>query len=311
MSIVEKIKIENLLNAILVNEGIRPAMLIQPTDYDENNSKDPITKGILDGIKSLIPDLIYSDNYERNQGIIISKNENYNDRKDISLTEMGKILGYPCYSEFVSMHEDVDADKYSISINAKLRNGEEENLFANMCKDLDKKGEFDAMAERIKAVFDSNALLKRLNIVVDDVYVDVAKHTSPNNIINKLVNYEELDENDKYEIPNLLVNMGFSFNVVKRFSEIIQYNNDLHKGIVIDLLLQIKYDILDPFKEDFDAYLRDAYLRILREEVDPLIEKKSNDIISILEKTRLHYEGGKRRTISKKKRKNKTKKSKR
>ena len=35
MNIIKDIEIDNILNAILVNENIRPAMLVQPADYNE------------------------------------------------------------------------------------------------------------------------------------------------------------------------------------------------------------------------------------------------------------------------------------
>jgi hypothetical protein len=63
-SLIEKIGIENVLNSILVNENIRPAMLIQPADYGEATGNDPETKSIVNEIKTYFPDLKPSENYE-------------------------------------------------------------------------------------------------------------------------------------------------------------------------------------------------------------------------------------------------------
>jgi len=43
MSINEKkdLNIDIILNCILVNEGVRPAMLVQPADYNEATHNDP------------------------------------------------------------------------------------------------------------------------------------------------------------------------------------------------------------------------------------------------------------------------------
>ena len=91
--------IDVILNCILVNENVRPAMLVQPADYKEANHEGPKMKYIIEGIQKMFPYLIVSSQYENYQGVIISK-MNYNGKKDISLVEMGKLLGYPCYQDF-------------------------------------------------------------------------------------------------------------------------------------------------------------------------------------------------------------------
>jgi hypothetical protein len=98
MSIRKIIDIDVILNCILVNETVRPAMLVQPQDYGEATGKDPKTKSILEVIKRHFPQLLHSKNYKTYQGIIISKTD-YNGEQ-ISLERMGKILGYPCYKNF-------------------------------------------------------------------------------------------------------------------------------------------------------------------------------------------------------------------
>ncbi len=40
MNLIKDIHIENILNAILVNENIRSAMLVQPIDYKERKGTD-------------------------------------------------------------------------------------------------------------------------------------------------------------------------------------------------------------------------------------------------------------------------------
>ena len=38
--ILKKIGIENIINAILVHENVRPAFLLQPADFNEATGKD-------------------------------------------------------------------------------------------------------------------------------------------------------------------------------------------------------------------------------------------------------------------------------
>ena len=90
---------EILINCILVDNDIRPSMLIQPQDYGEATGSDINTKLILTEIKQIFPQLIHSENYKVYQGILISK-KSYDDR-DIDLQNMGRILGYPCYADLI------------------------------------------------------------------------------------------------------------------------------------------------------------------------------------------------------------------
>ena len=73
MSKYDSIDLNNIINSILVEEGIRNALLIQPADYDESNDTNPKMTAIQEKIKSLFPDLIFSKDYNIYQGVIVSK----------------------------------------------------------------------------------------------------------------------------------------------------------------------------------------------------------------------------------------------
>lgn len=47
-----------ILNCILVNENVRPAMLVQPVDYKEASHEGPKTKYIIEEIKKNVPTFI-------------------------------------------------------------------------------------------------------------------------------------------------------------------------------------------------------------------------------------------------------------
>lgn len=73
MSKYDSIDLNNIINSILVEEGIRNALLIQPADYDESNDTNPKMTAIQEKIKFLFPDLIFSKDYNIYQGVIVSK----------------------------------------------------------------------------------------------------------------------------------------------------------------------------------------------------------------------------------------------
>jgi len=159
MSTIDKINLVSLLNAILVNENIRPAMLVQPADNDESTGEDPKTKSILNAIKTEFPELLQSGNYKAYQGIIISKVD-YNGKTDISLEDMGQILGYPCYTDFNTINPDDTS--FSITVYAYIKNGEKIPLLANICKDETKKDIFKQFAVKACEVFAMEKYKKKL-----------------------------------------------------------------------------------------------------------------------------------------------------
>ena len=261
---------DSLLNAILVNEGVRPAMLVQTVDYNE---------ALITRIVKNFPDLKHSKNYQTYQGIIISKTKDYNGRNDISLELMGDILGYPCSKEFETINKDGDTT-YGITITATLTSGKEIYLFANLCKDKTKLHEFNDFATKAFSAF-HDPKYKDLfqNNVVEKVNVEMVKNPSIQSILHKLTNRQHLDEDDKSAIENAMFNLGFSDDGIHEFHDIFQYNNPIHIGIAIDLLLRSVHDTLSPFYS-LQNYPKEEKL------VDIITQKWEKDMLDILAKTK-------------------------
>ena len=148
-----------LMNVILVNENVRPAMLIQPQDYREYDETGPITSNILLKLKEKFPKLIFSGNYELYQGIIVSKKD-YN-HQNISLQKMGKILGYPCYLDF---NPESDKERYLIDIRADY-NEKSFQLLANICFNPEIISEFEIFAKNAEMVLHKNDLFCKVNVI--------------------------------------------------------------------------------------------------------------------------------------------------
>jgi hypothetical protein len=292
VNLKKDLDIDIILNCILVNENVRPAMLVQPADYKEATHKDPKTKSIIEGINKMFPHLILSTDYEKYQGVIISKT-NYNGKKNISLEEMGKILGYPCYRDF----DNIDDDKisYSISIYVKDNNNNRIQIFPNKCKDETNIQEFNILINKAKIAFakrDYNEILNGFE--VKEIYVESLPNVPTQTIINKLLKNEKLEQNEIDKVQNILFNFGFSMELQFYFLDNFQYNNPIHKGILLELLLKDKHDTLSPFFP-LQNYPKQS------KEVDEIIEEWEKDLLNILEKTAIKYhekfkkEGEKRR----------------
>lgn len=273
MNIIKEIAIEPIINAILVNENVRPAMLVQPADYKEAKGTDKKTLSIVNGIKKIFPELISSDNYNTYQGTIISK-KSY-DNKFISLDEMGKILGYPCYKGFEKINrENMLA---IISIIVSYNNNNEKELIANLCKDKRTLKKFNLIAAKAYEVLTDKKYANILQgIKINKVYVEVEKSIPTQFIINKLMTNKKISIEEKDEISNILANFEFSDNL---YDYEFQYNNKIHKGILLNILLNNKYDILSPFYPI-------QYYPTQQKEVEEIKNNLENALIEVLNKTK-------------------------
>lgn len=260
-----------LLNCILVMEDIRPSLMVQPIDYKEVSNKDPITSKILSKIKELFPELIHSEDYKMYQGVLISKTS-YDGRKDIDTHEMGKLLGYPCYQDKI----DKNTRSYTIEIMAYTKIGMPIQLFANACKDNSHLEQFKELADRATAAFTKHHdLLIREGIDIHRVSAEIDEFIPSSDVIDKLIKNINLSENEIGKIGNVFYNFGFE----RLTTDMIQFNNEIHKGIVLDLLIRNKNDTLSPF------FPLQNYPE-KNEAINKITQSWENDIIDVLKKTK-------------------------
>lgn len=285
----DNLPIDVLINCILVKERVRPAMLVQPQDYQEATSADPKTKRMLKNIRKLFPDLEHSERYEVYQGIIISY-EDFNGR-EISLSEMGKLLGYPCYAEFNSINRR-EQISYGIQVSVHFADGETTNLLANVCKNTSKLPEFQAFAEAAEEVLKREEYIAMIGKHVENVEVTTEKVIPTKAIINMIINKELITDSVKSQIFNIYYNFSFGEDFEEFCEEHFQYNNPVHMGILLSLLCNERNDTLSPFyplqrypeeyariNETIESWERDLRNIILRTK----IKSKSNS------KTRRRY----------------------
>jgi hypothetical protein len=274
MSLITKIGLDNLLNIILVLENIRPAFLIQPIDYGETSHNDPKTRDILQCIKDNFHNLIHSFKYETYQGIIISKS-NYNYRYDIDNTAIGQILGYPCYLEFNNL--DRNNETYSITVMVKFIDGNEIDVFTNVCKDLTNLNKFEKIAHQSKEVLINNTEYnKLLDNKVIDVYVEYKKIVSHQSIINKLLSNGKIEKDDIFLISNIFYNNDYNNILISKIMETLQYDNPIHKGILLNIIINDKNDILSPFYPLYKYPNERTHINIISKNL-------SDDLLFILE----------------------------
>ena len=126
-STVGESRIKNLMNAILVKDRVRPAMLLANEDLEDLGDVMNICgQNGFAGCRK-------SDRYEINQGPIISYHDY--DGMYISLNDMGEILGYPCHREYMwDMFKHKSTRVVTIVVDYTLNGiSRQAQLIANIC----------------------------------------------------------------------------------------------------------------------------------------------------------------------------------
>jgi hypothetical protein len=225
---------EEYLNAFLVHTGVRPAMLLQPADYNEAVSTDPVSAGKLAKIATAFPDLVYSNI----SGETLIAKRAYTEAEIPSSTAMGRFLGYPCADEFESL--DHDGPRVGIEIVVVSRSGQRFQIVAYFCKDESKVPDAVHFATAAEAAFRSDP---RLSAIVDHVELTRRIDRGPTYYINRLLAKEPLSEEDKGELINHIWNLGLEHAVRYAYD----FENPIHRGILIGLLAFCKHDPSEPF----------------------------------------------------------------
>jgi len=272
------VDLNSILNAILVQENVRNASLIQPADYNEATGHDTNMKSIQKKLKTYFPDLIFSDQYQTYQGVIVSK-QSYNGQ-EISLQRMGEILGYPCVQDF-NNYNNKEEVSYLIEINVVFEDGTVEQLIANGCKNIDKKSAFDAIAKKMEHALKKpqyNKMLEGREIKQVDVFVEKTIPTKV--LVEKLSTNQPLDREDKDKVINIIYNFGFSMEMQFFFRANFEYDNPVHKGFLLGLILLERNYILSPFIPLQNYPEQDKKLQ-------GILEKWEEEIMQLLKRTKM------------------------
>jgi hypothetical protein len=250
-----------LINVILANENIRPAV------YIEDGS-------IVEPIKKLFPNLIYSKFFD---GVIVSKRK-YANSKKMSANNFGKMLGYPCYSDFENLNRDIPY--FTIELKVNYDNNKSIQLFGNVCKNEKNLKLFKLIAKKAEKVFQKEEYKEMIKPnIINYVYVNKEIEIPTQYLIDSLTNNKKLSKNEKLIISNKLHNIGTSKIANYNF----QYNNQIHRGILIELLLRMKYHIIS------NEYLSLKFSSNEREEYGKTNLEYEKTLLNILDKTRKIY----------------------
>lgn len=210
----------NLINAFLVNVGIRPSCLLQYIDYENNIDAEQT----LEKIKTLFPDLYHTKNY---QGMILCKKDLTNIQINTS-KKLGDILGYPCSDDFNQIIQQ-NISGYVIELTCYYCYDDviyKTQLIANRCIELNKLDDFYTIEKKCKKYIGHEID----NIELVNFIVTYEKNYNTNDIIDYVYNNKPYDPTINYHIGNIIYNMGIthdnemidnSFNYSKRWHRMI------------------------------------------------------------------------------------------
>jgi hypothetical protein len=227
------------MNCILVKTGLRNAMLIQPADYKEALSTDPITAAKLRALKKAFPELIQS-----NIGgeTIISKRL-YTETEIKRPADMGIILGFPCAGDYEYTLEHTDEPKTGINIEVNLKPGGNDDsvqIVAYVCRDDKTYNNALYFAKKAEEILKMDPIVGK---IVESVTATKDTIVPPKYLINKLLTNKVLDEADQAQTINYVWNL--SLESVASYN--IDFKNPVHKGILIGLLSIYDNNPLEPF----------------------------------------------------------------
>ena len=311
MNILEKISLlgnTEYINCFLVTKNVREGYLFQPIDNMETDMNSPISKKKLKLMKKFFPQLLQTPT---TQGVLISlkKFSQENIEDDAFL---GKILGFPCESlkEIKKkMNDNQNLVSKTVSINVLMLQNIEGldipitrnvNIIAFECLNYNKyKKDVKRLISKIKKVFKEDLDMKE---IIKDVELEVKDNYSENHLIHKLSNNKKLNKDEIEELDNYFYNMGFNLDFQDFIKNNIDYNNPIHRGILIGLLTYSKYPQIEPFYplQNHGEKINNAVTEITNNWGELIIET-----IKKIPKT--HYKKNKKNKKNKKTKKNKKK----
>ena len=234
MNIDEKNIDEKILQCVLVECNARKVYYIQHMEIIDDD---------IANLQEKFPTLIFEFVHKYQVwGYLVSKvpleESDYNTHE-----KMGILLGYPCASDFSdigqtnSVHnQDI---KYGFSVVYISKNENEIHLIDNLCKTDTKEQQFNELGQLFADCFKKHELTKN---DFEKIRISRTITYSVDYLIAKVEQNSILNDNEKHEILNIIENIS-----MYKIQKYLDFNNDLHKKIILMLLYNFKYSILEPY----------------------------------------------------------------
>jgi len=247
MDAISTIGLEEYMNCVLVQADVRPAFLIQTANYMKYSI--PYIQRLIElkkeGITHYFPELRVSPVGKKQNdlfdGYLVSKRP-YTGAEITSDEQMGTILGYPCAAEYEYVTTHKDESSVAIELLVTLKSGDDIQLMAYVCKDDRTFASATDLAARMEETLLKDPLL---TTKIESVTAKKQIVVPVKAILARLIGGQPLTGDEEYELRNQIGNIGFEDESL--FEYAYQYNNPVHRGILISLMVYLDNDIMDPF----------------------------------------------------------------
>lgn len=228
----EDFLLEDLMNVYLVENKIRDAYLIQSFSSDTSIIKKRID--IINSVNTNLNLLQYNNYY-----FLSLKKLSIDDVDDDE--KIGKLLRFNCPTKFSDINRDIETITYKIIVKC-IHNDIE--LITYVCQDNSKINEAIKLKDDIKKSLLSEDTFKK--IIVDiELKIDV---NTPINSVKELLYKRDYKMKPKdIELINDAIFNSFNENNYKKIINYINYDNLIHRGILLSILSEFNYNSLEPF----------------------------------------------------------------
>lgn len=232
------LSIQEYINCFLVRWKVRPAYLFQPIDYIHSELDDECIMEKIHAIRSEFTDLYITP---CSQGFVVAFHPITDSRILETNIGLANLLGFPCTIP--------DSEtKRSVEIGVLFKDGSMHPLLAYLCEHT--KDEYvehaHCMAMKMKEILQSNTNIYQSDI--KDVFVTTRIHYPKDYFISRLMDWSTpFTTEEMEEVDNILYNIGFSEILKDYVFNTLDFDNALHRGILIGLLTYSKYPPVSPF----------------------------------------------------------------
>jgi hypothetical protein len=283
---IRRIGIVEYMNAFLVENDVRPGMLLEPADYKERTEKDPKIKELIRNIRAKFPSL---------KPVLTGFRQVLFTKQTIRTADLqsneaiGKAIGYPCADEYFAartIQDTAPTTTMEIMVQLNKNVSSEQHIYqliGNNCLSPAKQPAFEAIARSANVAIRADPVLSSL---VASVFVRVSTNIPPVALMEKFVSGKAFTKEEMETFDNILFNLGFTEEGLLGYP--FDFSNSIHRGVGMALLSLSLHNPLSPFYplQVYPGKDTEVYQETLEMELE---------LRKALDSARVVLEGGRRR----------------
>jgi len=236
---IDNLEPEDYINSLLVIKGVRKAYLIQ--NFESTTTYIDRRIGM---IQNIFPTLkIYKN--KNNTHYFLAVDKLLLDLNDV--VNIASVLRFSCDVGFNDLNRDKEMISYNINVFFNENNEEPLSIITYICQTKSTISDAIELVDDINGVLTNNIKLKKLNIIVSRVELQVNVIIPPLAFIHKLMDPKHVfTEPETDELNNIIYNTVISEDSSDIIINVIDYNNLIHRGVVLTYITEYIHNKLEP-----------------------------------------------------------------